>query len=80
MSLDAPPQSRASADERRLTAEHALVTARTIDEAAPKILQAVCEALGWEHGALWVVDKAAGVLRCGEIWTTPAGMDTASAG
>src|SRR5215510_14404238 len=76
MPRDASPPSTASADERRLTAEHvtahALVNSRTIDEAAPKILQAICEALAWEHGALWVVDKGAGVLHCAEIWTTPS--------
>ena len=60
--------SSSAAAERRLTAEHvtarALLTARSIDEAAPKILEAICESLGWEHGALWTVDRAAGVLRC----------------
>jgi two-component system, sensor histidine kinase and response regulator len=58
---------------RRLTAEHvaarALVDAATFTEAAPKILEAICESLGWEHGALWMVDRDAGVLRCVEIWT-----------
>ena len=60
--------------ERRLTAEHvaahALLTATTIDEAAPKILEAICETLGWEHGALWTIDREADVLRCVETWNT----------
>jgi PAS domain S-box-containing protein len=60
---------------RRLTAEHvaarALLSARTIDEAAPRILEAICEALGWLHGALWNVDRNAGVLRCALIWNRP---------
>ena len=47
--------------ERRLTAEYvaarALLDATTIDEAAPKILEAICDALGWEHGALWTIDR-----------------------
>ncbi len=55
-----------------LTVEHvtarALVEATTFDEAAPRILQAICEALGWEHGAVWAIDREAGLLRCGEIW------------
>ncbi len=63
--------------ERRLTAEYvaarALLDATTIDEAAPKILEAICEALGWEHGALWTVDREADALRCAEIWNSPAG-------
>ena len=61
--------------ERRLTAEYvaarALLDATTIDEAAPKILEAICEALGWEHGALWTIDREADALRCAEIWTSP---------
>ncbi len=62
--------------KRLLTAEHvaarALVEATTFDEAAPKILEAICETLGWEHGAFWRVDHDADVLRCIEIWTPPA--------
>jgi PAS domain S-box-containing protein len=58
-----------------LTVEHvtarALVEATTFDEAAPRILQAICEALGWEHGAVWSIDREAGLLRCDEIWNAP---------
>ncbi len=61
----------------RLTAEHvaahALLSAKTIDEAAPKILGAICEALGWEHAALWTIDREANVLRCGEVWNASPG-------
>ena len=61
---------------RRLTAEHvtarALVEASSFAEAAPKILEAICEALGWEHGALWTIDRNVHVLRCTEIWNTPS--------
>ena len=58
-----------------LTVEHvtarALVEASTFEEAAPRILQAICDALGWEHGAVWAIDRGAGLLRCGEIWNAP---------
>src|SRR5687768_13840357 len=71
-----PTSIRAARDThaaRRLAAEHAtaraLLDAATFSEAAPKILQAICEALGWEHAAVWNVDREAGVLRCAEIWT-----------
>ena len=61
--------------DSRLTAEHvtarALVDATSFDDAAPKILEAICETLGWEHGALWEVDRDAGTLRCTHIWTAP---------
>src|SRR5262245_32775762 len=63
------------AAERRLTAEYvtarALVESHTLAEATPKILQGICEALGWEHGALWVVDLRAQVLRYTESWHSP---------
>ena len=74
------PQARALSGnglaQRRLTAEHviarALVDASTFTEAVPKILEAICEALGWEHGALWAIDRSADVLRCAQIWTAPS--------
>ncbi|TAJ08464.1 MAG: PAS domain S-box protein [Nitrospirae bacterium] len=46
----------------------ALSEARTLDEAAPKLLQAVCETVGWEVGVIWRVDRAASLLRCDCIW------------
>jgi len=74
MALDLPLDPGAGG--RRLTAEHVaarvLVEAATFDEAAPKILEAICESLGWQHGALWTIDRDADVLRCVEIWTAPS--------
>ncbi len=68
----------ATVADRRLTAEHvaarALLAARTIDEAAPKILEAICDSLGWLHGALWTIDRQAGVLRCARIWNRPGAV------
>jgi PAS domain S-box-containing protein len=62
--------------ERRLAAEHTvtlvLAESPTLREATPKILQAICESLGWEMGAFWSVDQQANVLRCGDIWHSPA--------
>jgi two-component system, sensor histidine kinase and response regulator len=49
-------------------AARALADSATTAEATPRILQAICEALGWEHGALWSVDWNANVLRCVETW------------
>jgi PAS domain S-box-containing protein len=72
---DATHAPVAGGRDRRLTAEHvtarALLSATTIDEAAPRILEAICQSLGWDHGALWTIDHAAGVLRCAEIWNRP---------
>ncbi len=61
--------------EQRLVSQYAvsrvLVEATTVAEAAPRILQAVCENLGWVLGAFWRVDQAAGVLRCLAFWHGP---------
>jgi PAS domain S-box-containing protein len=58
--------------EHRLIAQHTitqiLAEAATLEEATPKILRAVCECLVWDVGALWRNDRAAGVLRCVEVW------------
>jgi PAS domain S-box-containing protein len=43
----------------------------TIDEANQKILQTICEVLGWEWSAVWQVDKQANVLRCMTAWHRP---------
>src|SRR5688572_14499911 len=61
--------------QKRLTAEYiaarALRESATLGEAAPKILEAICEALGWEHGALWRIDRDADVLHCVHLWNAP---------
>src|SRR5436309_4789846 len=58
--------------EQRLRAQYTvtqlLAEATTIEEVTPKILQAVCEFLLWDLGALWSVDRQASVLRCVEVW------------
>ena len=58
--------------EERLRAQHTvaqiLAEAATIEEAAPRILRAMGECLGWDVGALWRVDREAEALRCVELW------------
>ena len=50
----------------------ALAESATLVEAAPRMLEAICEALGWEYGALWEVDRAATCLRCVATWHPPS--------
>ena len=61
--------------EDRLSAQYtvtrALAESNTINEGAAKILQAVCESLGWEYGVLWTVDRKSNVLRCSQVWQAP---------
>jgi two-component system sensor histidine kinase/response regulator len=58
--------------ERRLAAQYAvtrvLAEATSLREAAPKILQALCESVDWHAGTLWFVDRRANVLRCVDVW------------
>ena len=53
-------------------AARALLEATSIDEAASGILQAICETLGWSHGALWVVDRASDCLRVAHVYNPPS--------
>ncbi len=57
---------------RRLHAEYttvrALAEASSLSDAAPKILQAICETFDWAYGGLWRVDVGAGLLRCVDAW------------
>src|SRR5262245_36821391 len=61
--------------ERRRAAEHAivrtLVESESLLDVAPRILQAVCDTVGWDVGALWEVDREAGALRCVDYWHPP---------
>ena len=63
---------------RRLVAEHAvarfLMESAEFRKSGPRILQAVCEALAWDAGVFWTLDRAADVLRCTEVWHAP-GVD-----
>jgi PAS domain S-box-containing protein len=60
------------AAESRLEAQHAitraLVESSSPNEAVPKVLQTICEALDWSLGQLWVVDPAADVLQRSAVW------------
>jgi signal transduction histidine kinase/integral membrane sensor domain MASE1 len=62
--------------ERRRAADYAitqvLAEARTLAEAAPRILKAVCDSLGWDVGLLWTVDPDAGRLHLVEFWHVPS--------
>ena len=51
----------------------AIAEAATIDEGVPRILQAICETLGWDHAGVWSVDPQAQVLRCRHGWHSAAG-------
>jgi phosphoserine phosphatase RsbU/P len=62
--------------QRRLAAEHAVAKILTesirLTDAAPKILESICQNLRWDVGTLWALDQEAEVLRCIEVWHAPS--------
>ena len=62
--------------EKRLRTQHivtkVLAEAATVKEASSKILQAICTALEWALGEIWILDSQDRVLKCSEIWHIPA--------
>jgi PAS domain S-box-containing protein len=60
------PQQRILFETARALAESA-----TLEEAAPRMLKAVSEALGWQCGALWQVNRARNTLHCVGTWGMP---------
>jgi PAS domain S-box-containing protein len=69
--------------ERRLAAQHTvtriLAESASLEEATPKVVQAMCEGLGWDLGHLWRLDREAGVLRCAAAWYVSTGAVAAFA-
>ncbi len=62
--------------ERRLASQYAvtrvLSESLSLEEAVPKIIQAVGESLEWDLGVFWRSDKASGTLRCLDQWKSAA--------
>ena len=62
--------------QTRLTVQYQtariLTEADSLEAAAPKLLRALCEGLGWNLGQLWVVDRDADLLRLIASWHTGA--------
>ncbi len=73
--LDRTDRKRRRA-ERRLgieqTATRVLADSPEFDDAMRRILQAICDSLGWAVGATWWIDQEEGVLRCGGLWRSPS--------
>ena len=61
--------------ERRMMMQYQtariLAESPSLDSAAPRLLQAICESLGWDLGQIWVVDPEAEVLRWLASWHNP---------
>jgi PAS domain S-box-containing protein len=78
-------RSQHELDSTRLGIQYAvartLYESRSLEEAAPRLLESIGRPFGWEIGGLWVVSPPR-VLRCVESWHTagidPAGFDKLS--
>jgi two-component system, sensor histidine kinase and response regulator len=46
----------------------ALAESDTLEQAAPPMLKAICEALDWQYGAIWEVDRGRNVVRSVAAW------------
>ncbi|HEY3123305.1 MAG TPA: GAF domain-containing protein, partial [Thermoanaerobaculia bacterium] len=51
--------------------------AETLSDAAPRLLEAICESLGWQVGSIWTVDRPANRLHCVGVWHSPS-LDASS--
>jgi PAS domain S-box-containing protein len=64
--------------ERYVGAQHAvtrvLAESASLEEARPRILEALGTRLGWDLGMLWSVDPRNRCLRCDDVWSG-AGLD-----
>ena len=58
--------------ERRVNAQHTvtdvLAIANTLSDAAPELLQAICNSLDWDLGELWSVDSESQSLKVVQTW------------
>ncbi|MDP9225599.1 MAG: SpoIIE family protein phosphatase [Actinomycetota bacterium] len=48
-----------------------LADSPSLDEATPKLLEAVCTSLDFDLAALWEIDPLSEVLRCVDVWQRP---------
>jgi PAS domain S-box-containing protein len=70
------PDPASGATSRSQAIEYA--TTRALAESGPlaaamkRILETICTTLGWEHGAVWHVDRHRDRLRCIQTWHQPA--------
>ena len=76
--VDTRAQARAAEQARaQHDAARALAEASTLEEAAPRIVEAIGGALGWDMGVLWQVDEPARALRAAAYWTRSADLAAA---
>jgi PAS domain S-box-containing protein len=62
--------------ERRLTAQHAttkaLAESPNVEEAIPRIIEAICQSMGWAWAAVWMVNSQGNGLGLVQSWQSPS--------
>jgi signal transduction histidine kinase len=70
--------------ERRMAVQHnatrLLADSSNLAEVAPRILQVVCESLGWPAGGVWMVADQCQTIHCSYMWHAPSEALAAFAG
>jgi PAS domain S-box-containing protein len=65
---------RKQAEQRLMTqytVARAIAASATLKDATPKILQAICEEVGWDFGSIWVANAKEDHLRFAGMWHRP---------
>lgn len=58
--------------EAQLQVARILAGSDSITDAAPALLQAIGENLGWDAGQMWAVDRGTDLLSCLSVWSLPS--------
>ncbi len=48
-----------------------LAYGHSVEEVMPRVIQTLCDGLGYAYGARWTLDSKQQVLRCAESWSAP---------
>jgi len=64
-------RSAENAQRAQLVVAQRLVDSTTIDEAGPKLLDALGSTMGWDAATIWRVDGASEALRFDTFWSVP---------
>jgi PAS domain S-box-containing protein len=54
--------------EMQYAVSRVLAESARLEEAGPRIMQSICERIGWDFSAMWTVDRAIEKLRCVDVW------------
>lgn len=68
----APPEGGTLPTSLRVAVTEPFATTPSWAEAAPRVIQGICDELGWDIGEFWVMDREADALRLEHDWQRPS--------